>query len=71
MVVPAFTGSTTVVAPIACSYDLELAAAKDLRSLPDGEAPPALHFNGMIYYPDENAGHVRRRQRGTVAEDRR
>ncbi len=51
VVVPAFTGSTTVVVPIACSYDLELAAAKYLRSLPDGEAPLALHFNGMVYYP--------------------
>jgi hypothetical protein len=52
VVVPAFTGSTTVSVPIACHYDLELAAAKYLHSLPDGEAPLALHFNGMIYYPD-------------------
>ena len=42
--------------PIACNYDLELAAAKYLHSLPDGEAPLALHFNGMIYYPDEDGG---------------
>jgi len=27
-----------------------------LHSLPDGEAPCALHFNGMIYYPDEHGG---------------
>ena len=54
VVVPAFTGSTTVSVPIACHYDLELAAAKYLHSLPDGEAPLALHFNGMIYYPDAN-----------------
>jgi Family of unknown function (DUF6084) len=52
VVVPAFTGSTIVNVPIACHYDLELAAAKYLHSLPDGEAPLALHFNGMIYYPD-------------------
>jgi hypothetical protein len=50
VVVPAFTGSTTVSVPISCHYDLELAAAKYLHSLPDGEAPLALHFNGMIYY---------------------
>jgi len=54
VVVPAFTGSTTVPVPISCHYDLELAAAKYLRSLPDGEAPLALHFNGMIYYPDHD-----------------
>ena len=51
VLVPAFTGTTTVTVPIACHYDLELAAAKYLDSLPDGEAPLALHFNGMIYYP--------------------
>ena len=56
VLVPAFTGSTTVSVPIACHYDLELAAAKSLPSLPDGEAPLALHFNGMIYYPAEDGG---------------
>jgi hypothetical protein len=56
VVVPAFTGTTTVAVPIACSYDLELAAAKYLHSLPDGEAPLALHFNGMIYYPGDGGG---------------
>ncbi len=54
VVVPAFTGSTTVSVPIACHYDLELAAAKYLHSLPDGEAPLALHFNGMVYYPRDD-----------------
>jgi hypothetical protein len=56
VVVPAFTGSTTVTVPIPCNYDLEVAAAKYLHSLPDGEAPLALHFNGMVYYPNEQGG---------------
>ncbi len=56
VIVPAFTGSTTVTVPIAVNYDLELAAAKYLHSLPDGEAPCALHFNGMIYYPADDGG---------------
>jgi hypothetical protein len=56
VLVPAFTGMTTVTVPIACHYDLELAAAKYLHSLPAGEAPLALHFNGMIYYPGEDGG---------------
>lgn len=51
-VIPAFTGSTTVPIPIACSYDLEVAAAKYFYSLPDGDAPLAFHFNGTIYYRD-------------------
>jgi Family of unknown function (DUF6084) len=54
VLVPAFTGSTTVSVPVACHYDLELAAAKYLHSLPEGIAPLALHFNGMIYYPGED-----------------
>ena len=56
VLVPAFTGSTTVTVPIACSYDMELAAAKYLYALPDGVAPLALHFNGLIYYRDEQGG---------------
>ena len=56
VVVPAFTGRTTVTVPIACHYDLELAAAKYLHALTDGEAPLALHFNGMVYYPAEDGG---------------
>jgi hypothetical protein len=56
VVVPAFTGSTTVAVPVACSYDLELAAAKYMHGLPGGHVPLALHFNGMIYYPDERGG---------------
>jgi hypothetical protein len=54
VLVPAFTGATTVTVPIACSYDFELVAAKYLYSLPDGEAPLALHFNGTIYYPRDD-----------------
>lgn len=56
VVVPAFIGSTTIAVPIACSYDLELAAAKYLHALPDGVAPLALHFNGMVYYRGEDGG---------------
>jgi hypothetical protein len=56
VVVPAFTGRTTVTVPLACHFDLELAAAKYLHSLTDGEAPLALHFNGMVYYPNADGG---------------
>jgi hypothetical protein len=54
VLVPAFTGSTTVTVPIACNYDLEVAATKYLHALPDGEAPAAMHFNGTIYYPGDD-----------------
>jgi hypothetical protein len=52
VVVPAFTAATTVTVPIACSYELEVAAAKYFHSLTDGEVPLAFHFNGTIYYKD-------------------
>ena len=54
VLVPAFTGTTVVPVPLPCSYDQELAASKYLYSLPDGEAPLALHFNGTIYYPGDD-----------------
>ncbi len=54
VVVPAFTGSTTVAVPIACNYDMEVASSKYLHSLADGEAPLALHFNGVVYYPGDD-----------------
>jgi hypothetical protein len=50
VLVPAFTGQTTVSVPVPVSFDLELAAAKYLYALPDGEAPMAMHFNGTVYY---------------------
>ncbi len=56
VVVPAFVGSTTVAVPIACNFDLELAAAKYLHALPDGQAPLAMHFNGLVYYPNDAGG---------------
>lgn len=56
VLVPAFTGSTTVTVPIACNYDLELAATKYLNALPDGDTPAAMHFNGTIYYPGDDGG---------------
>ncbi len=56
VLVPAFTGASTVSVPIPCSYDLELAAAKYLHSLPGGKVPLALHFNGIVYYANERGG---------------
>jgi hypothetical protein len=56
VLVPAFTGSTIVAIPIACHYDLELAAAKYLNALPDGDVPMALHFNGTVYYEARGGG---------------
>ena len=56
VLVPAFTGQTTVAIPLACGYDLEVAASKYLYALPDGEAPLALHFSGTVYYRGDDGG---------------
>ena len=44
-----FTGRTEVDLPIACTYDFEVAAAKYLHSLEDGEIPLAMHFSGTVF----------------------
>jgi hypothetical protein len=56
LLVPSFTGSTTFRAPVTCSYDHELVAAKYFHSLSDGEAPLAFNFNGTIYYRGDDGG---------------
>jgi Family of unknown function (DUF6084) len=49
-VVPAFTGQADFALDVPCTYDLEVAAAKYLYSLPGGEAPLAMHFSGTILF---------------------
>lgn len=49
-VVPAFAGQADFALDVPCTYDLEVAAAKYLYSLPDGEAPLAMHFSGTVLY---------------------
>ena len=55
MLVPAFTGATALpAARWQCNYDLEIAAAKYLYSLPDGEVPLTFNFTGTIFYRGED-----------------
>ncbi len=54
VLLPSFKGSTTVEIPIACSYDVELAATKYFHSVTDGEIPLAFHFNGSVYYAGDD-----------------
>lgn len=48
--VPGFTGSTTFRVSVPASYDMEVASAKYLNGLPDGEVPLAFNFNGTVHY---------------------
>jgi Family of unknown function (DUF6084) len=44
-----FTGSIEVDLPVPCSYDFEVAAAKYLHSIGDGEIPLVLLFSGTVF----------------------
>lgn len=47
---PGFTGRTEVELPVTCTYDFEVAAAKYLHSLGDGDIPLLLLFSGTIFF---------------------
>ncbi len=49
LVLPRFTGATDVDLPVACTYDLEVAAGKYLAALDDGEVPLRLFFSGTVF----------------------
>jgi hypothetical protein len=44
-----FTGSVEIDLPVPCTYDFEVAAAKYLHALGDGEIPIVLLFNGTVF----------------------
>lgn len=47
--VPGFSGSLEVDLPVACSYDLEVAAGRYFHALRDGEVPLLLLFSGTVF----------------------
>lgn len=49
-----FAGSGSVAVTVPCNYDLEIAATNYFRSVSDGEVPLVFHFNGSVYYEDED-----------------
>ena len=48
--VGAFTGRTETILPVACSYDLNLSAAKYLYALNEGEVSLLFLFSGSVFY---------------------
>jgi hypothetical protein len=54
VLLPAFSGSASVEFEVLCNYDLELAATKYFHSIEGDEVPLSFHFNGSVYYPDED-----------------
>ena len=52
--VPAFEGTSEFELTVACTYDHELAAAKYFGGLGGGVAPLRFHFNGSVFYEDDD-----------------
>jgi hypothetical protein len=50
LVVPPFEESTEVELPVACSYDLEVAASRYIDALEDGDVPLEFLFSGSVFY---------------------
>jgi hypothetical protein len=48
-VVGGFDGTTEFDLPVACTYDFEVAAAKYMHGLDDGEIPLLLLFSGTVF----------------------
>jgi hypothetical protein len=53
VIVPPFSGSTTVDLPVPCSTDFNLAASKYFHALANDEVPLALFFSGTIFYESQ------------------
>jgi hypothetical protein len=49
LVVPAFEGAVEIDLPLACTYDFEVASARYLQALEDGEIPLLFLFSGTIF----------------------
>ena len=54
VLVPAFSGSTTVGVDVLCNYDLEIGATSYFHTVEDGEVPLAFNFNGSVYYQGDD-----------------
>jgi hypothetical protein len=53
LVVPSFQGSTEIEVPVTCTYDLEVAWARYLNSLEDGEIPILTLYSGTVFAKEE------------------
>lgn len=50
VLVPSFTGATTFRLPVPATYDMEVASAKYMHGVVDGDVPLAFNFNGTVHY---------------------
>ena len=60
VMVPSFTGSVEVDMPVACTYDLEIAATSYFHALGEGDIPLVLLFSGTLITRGANGFSVTR-----------
>lgn len=58
LTVPAFADSVEIDVPVACTYDFDVAAAKYLDALEDGEVPLLFLFSGTVFAKTANGFQV-------------
>jgi hypothetical protein len=52
VVVPMFTGTTTVDVPVPCTFDFNVAATKYFHGVSEGDLPLCFQFSGTVFYAD-------------------
>ena len=50
VIIPSFTGETTIEMPVPCTFDFNVAATKYFYALKAGEVPLTLLFSGTVFY---------------------
>ena len=53
ILIPGFSGSTTIEMPVPCTYDFDVVSAKYFHSLRDGVIPLEFLFSGTVFYAGE------------------
>jgi len=53
-VITAFSGCTTSVLPVPCTYDFNIAATKFFYGLEEGDIPLSFLFSGTVFYTGEH-----------------
>jgi hypothetical protein len=56
VVVPHFTGNTTVAVPVPCCYDFNLAATRYLDAVQEGDVPLNFLFSGTVFHEAADGG---------------
>lgn len=50
VIVPGFTGQTTLPLPVPCTYDMNVSATKYFYALEEGDVPLLFLFSGTVFY---------------------